>query len=59
MGELALKRLSKKWTQHYAAVLSDPFWRFSSRVLQSARVNAVRCAMVCDAYFPFPKVLYL
>ena len=31
--------------------------RCSTPVWQNACVNAVRCAMVCDVYFPFPKIL--
>ena len=36
---------------------SGPFGRFSTRVWQKACVNTVRHEMVCDVYFPFPKVL--
>ena len=34
-----------------------PSTRFSTRVWQTAQVNTVRHAMVCDVYFPFPKIL--
>ena len=36
---------------------SGHFRQFSTPVWQNACVNAVRCAMVCDVYFPFPKIL--
>ena len=36
---------------------AGPFRRFSTHVWQNARANVVRCAMVCDVYFPFSKTL--
>ena len=35
------------------------FRRFSTRVWQNADVNTIKRAMVCDVYFPFPKILEL
>ena len=36
---------------------AGPFRRFPTYVWQNAHVNIVRHAMVCDVYFPFPKIL--
>ena len=36
---------------------TGPFRRFSTRMLQNARANTIRRAMVCDVYFPFSKIL--
>ena len=33
------------------------FRRFPTRMWQNTRINIVRRAMVCDVYFPFPKIL--
>ena len=34
-----------------------PFKRFLTCMSENAHANAVRCAMVCDVYFPFTKIL--
>ena len=36
---------------------SGLFRRFPTHIWQNARLNIVRRAMVCDVYFPFPKIL--
>ena len=46
----------RKQTSHE---LPGPFRRFSTLVWQNACKNTVRCAMVCDVYFPLPKILQL
>ena len=38
---------------------SGPFRRFLMRVWQNACVDTARCAMVCDVYFPFSKIVQL
>ena len=44
---------------HFLQNLAGPFRRFPTRVWQNALINIVRRAMVCDVYFPFPKILQL
>ena len=50
------KILSKTW---FILQRTGHFRRFSTRVLQHSLVNTVTRAMVCDVYFPFPKILEL
>ena len=38
---------------------SCPFRRFSPHMGENAHVNTVRCTMVCDVYFFFPKTLWI
>ena len=49
--ELIIHRLN--FNMYY----SGPFRRFLTCVWQNTRVNTVRHAMVCNVYFPFPKIL--
>ena len=37
--------------------MDSPFRRFSTCLWQNAHVNTVRCAMMYDMHFPFPKML--
>ena len=36
---------------------TGPFSRFLACVWQNARINTARRAMMCDVFFPSPKIL--
>ena len=36
---------------------TSPFSRFSTGVWQIAHIDTLRCAMVCDVYLPFHRIL--
>ena len=38
---------------------AGPFKRFSTCLLQNVCVNSIKCAMVCNIYFYFSKILHL
>ena len=38
---------------------ASPFRRLSTSMWQNGGINSIRCAMVWDVYFSFPKLLQL
>ena len=51
---LNVNNLSIDLSQKY--VWAGPFRRFSTCMWQNVHVNTIRHVMVCNVYFPFPKI---